>query len=113
MYISGVSEEESKKLLGIPECESGRGIAEFNVVKDCLDSLGVKKEILGMVFDTTASNSGAQTGACTYLEIWLGNPILWLACRRHVAELHIGTAVKHVMGATKDPGVDLFQPAER
>ena len=26
-----------------------------------------------------------------------------------MAELHIGTAVKHVMGVTKDPGMSLFR----
>ena len=62
-----------------------------------------------MVFDTTASNSGEHSGACGYLEVWLENPILWLACRRHITELHLGTAVKEVMGCTKDPGMALFR----
>ena len=39
----------------------------------------------------------------------MGRAILWLACRRHVAELHIGEAVKRVMGVTKDPGMGLFR----
>jgi hypothetical protein len=41
--------------------------------------------------------------------MWVGSPILWLACRRHIAELHIGAAVKHEMGVTKDPGMLLFR----
>ena len=55
-----------------------------------------------MVFNTTTSNSGKDIGAYKLLEDWIGWPILWLACRRHVAELHIGAAVKYVMGVTKD-----------
>ena len=43
------------------------------------------------------------------VEIWVDTPIRWLACRRHVAELHIGSAMKQVMGTTKDPGVALFR----
>ena len=62
-----------------------------------------------MVFDTIASNSGEHSGACRYLEIWVDTPILWLACHRHVAELNIGSAMKQVMGTTKDPGVALFR----
>jgi hypothetical protein len=34
---------------------------------------------------------------------------MWLACRRHVAELHLGSAVKHIMGSTKDPGVAMYR----
>ena len=41
--------------------------------------------------------------------MWVGSPILWLACRRHIAKLHIGAAVKHEMGVTKDPGMLLFR----
>ena len=36
-------------------------------------------------------------------------PVLWLACRRHVAELHLGAAVKQITGQTKDPGVAVFR----
>ena len=50
-----------------------------------------------MVFDTMGSNSDKHLGACRYLEIWVDSPILWIACRRHIAELHISTAVKHIM----------------
>ena len=86
--------------------------------------MGSMVQVLGMVFDTTASNSGEHSGACrytpykicyttlfdcSYIEVWLETAILWLACRRHIAELHLDTAVKCVMGRTKDPGVALFR----
>jgi hypothetical protein len=109
VYLSGVDAEKTRKLLGIPECISGKGVDEFEITKEFLVEWKVKEQLVGMVFDTTASNSGEYTGACRYLEIWVGHPILWLACRRHVAELHIGTAVKYVMGCTKDPGMALFR----
>ena len=109
IFISGVDAQKTRKLLGIPEVESGKGVDEFEVVKEYLVKWKVKEQIIGMVFDTTASNSGEHSGACRYLEIWVDTPILWLACRRHVAELHIGSAMKQVMGTTKDPGVALFR----
>ena len=96
-------------MLGIPEVESGKGVNEFEMVKEYLVKWNIKEQIMGMVFDTTASNSGADSGACRYLEIWIDTPILWLACRRHVAELHIGTAMKHIMGTTTEPGEKLFR----
>ena len=81
--------EKTRKLLGIPECISGKGVDEFEITKDFLVEWKVKQQLVGMVFDTTASNSGEHTGACRYLEVWVGHPILWLACHRHVSELHI------------------------
>ena len=109
VYLSGMEEDKMRKLLGIPETDSGKGVKEFEVVKEKLEEWGVKEQVLGMVFDTTASNSGEHSGACRYLEEWLRFPVLWLACRRHMAELHLGTAVKLIMGATKDPGMAMFR----
>lgn len=43
------------------------------------------------------------------MEDWIGAPILWLACRRHVGELHVARAVEAATGATKDPGMQLFR----
>ena len=60
-----------------------------------------------MVLDTTNSNSGKYPRACSYLELWVGSPILWLACWHHVAEMHVGAAMKEITGATKEPGVQI------
>ena len=40
-----------------------------------------------MSFDTTASNTGGHSGACTLLEEALGHDLLFLACRHHVYEI--------------------------
>ena len=64
VYLSGIDENQTKKLLGIPEAETGRGIAEFEVVKGCMSEWQVKEEVVGMVFDTTAANTGEHSGAC-------------------------------------------------
>ena len=64
IYLSGVDEESIRKLLGIPECCSGKGADEADLVKRFLEEWMVKQEVMGMVFDTTASNSGAESGAC-------------------------------------------------
>ena len=68
VYLSGVEEDRSRKLLGIPEAVSGRGVDEFEIVKECMVKWGVKEQVLGMVFDTTASNSGEHSGACRYTQ---------------------------------------------
>ena len=64
IYLSGVDAEETRKLLGIPQCISGKGIDEFEVTKEFLVEWKVKEQLVGMVFDTTASNSGEHSGAC-------------------------------------------------
>ena len=109
VYLSGVNAEKVRKLLGIPETSSGKGVDEFELVKDLMMKWKIKNQTIGMVFDTTNSNSGEHNGACKYLEIWVGKPVLWLACRRHIIELHAGAYVKVVTGATKDHGVALFR----
>ena len=109
VYLSGVNAEKVRKLLGIPETSSGRGVDEFELVRDYMMKWNIKNQTIGMVFDTTNSNSGEHNGACKFLEIWVGKPVLWLACRRHTAELHLGAGVKAITGLTKDPGVALFR----
>ena len=68
VYLSGVDAEKTRKLLGIPKTESGKGVDEFEVVKEHLIKWNVKEQVVGMVFDTTASNSGEHSGACRYIQ---------------------------------------------
>ena len=74
-----------------------------------LGSWNIRDEIVSLVFDTTATNSSGAVGACFHLELWLGRPILWTACRHHMFELHIGRMVESIWGDTKEPGVALFR----
>ena len=109
VYITGVTDENTRKLLGVPETRDGTGAAEADVVKSLLTEWNVRRELCGMVFDTTSSNSGAEIGACKCLEDWLETPILWLACRHHVQELHLKRVVQSATGQTKEPGMALFK----
>ena len=93
VYISGVDASGYKKLLGAPETKEGTGLAEAEVVKKVMDEWGVKKEVCAIVFDTTSTNTGAEAGACKFLEDWLETPLLWIACRHHVHELHLKRVV--------------------
>jgi hypothetical protein len=69
----------------------------------------IRDQLVAQVFDTTASNSSGEVGACFYLEMWLDRPILWTACRHHIYELHVNWVVKAIWGSTKEPGVSLFR----
>ena len=109
VYITGVTAQNVRKLLAVPETKDGTGSAEAEVVKDALKEWSIKDEVCAFVFDTTSSNSGAENGACKCLEDWLGFPVLWLACRHHIHELHLKRIVQGVTGVSKDPGVALFR----
>ena len=113
VYLTGVDADQDRKLLGVPETASGTGHDEAKVVTDMLVHWGVQEEVVGIVFDTTSSNTGAESGACKYIEDWKGSPVLWLACRHHVAELHMSRVVQAVTGNTKDSGLGLFRRLKR
>ena len=57
-------------------------------------------DFIGTCWDTTASNTGVHECATTHLEDYLGKAFLWLACRHHMAELHIKHTYDRIQGAT-------------
>ena len=63
------------------------GLAQFEGAKELVQIWNVKNSIRGLVFDTTASNSGCKQGACKRMEAWLERPVFYLGCRHQVAEL--------------------------
>ena len=109
VYVTGADLTKSRKLLGVPETASGTGVAEANIVKEMLADWGIKAEVVGMVFDTTSSNTGKFNGACKFIEEWMESPVLWIACRHHISELHMMNVVHVVTGNTTDPGVKIFR----
>ena len=91
--MSGAPHYIEGKLLGVPSLEdedgnaTSTGYAQFKGASDLVKIWDVKNSVRAMVFDTTASNSGVKQGACKRMEEWLERPVLWLACRHHVAEI--------------------------
>ena len=63
-----------------------------------------------MVFDTTSSNTDAQTAACVALQNTISKPLLWFACRHHVGEVilgHVWDVLK--IEVSKSPEIQIFQ----
>ena len=93
VLVSGAPNYIEGKLLGVPSLvdEDGNttstGLAQFEGARDLVKTWNLENSVRGLVFDTTASNSGVKQGACKRMEDWLERPVLWLACRHHVAEL--------------------------
>jgi len=63
-----VSGDGVMKLLGEPKIPNGTGKAQSTAVYDLLKEWNLIECIYFMSFDTTASNSGVNSGACVFLE---------------------------------------------
>ena len=68
----------------------------------------LEKSIGGMVFDTTASNSGWQTGAAVLFEKLSGRKLLYLPCRHHILEVILSDVWKCLFGETTGPNNPQF-----
>ena len=82
------------KLLGVPAIRHKSSSFAGSLIADAFDKLikiwDCQNSLAGMVFDTTCSNTEAQTVACVALQNTISKPLLWFACRHHVGELVLG-----------------------
>ena len=95
-------------LLGIPPRLNSTGECQTKKIKEMLISYGLKNEIKGLVFDTTATNTGKDKGVCTRINEYLEQPVLHLACRHHVHECDIKNVSK-LFRPTCGPDNPLFK----
>lgn len=95
--------------MGVPSLENSTGISQAEAVSDSLQEWGIGDKIVGMCFDTTASNTGRMKGACTLIEKQLGKNLLYLACRHHILEVVLRSVFEHKMGSTTGPQPDIFR----
>ena len=63
VYISGADAEKVTKLLGVPQVDSGSGEQQKEVVVDMLTKWNIDEQVTGLVFNTTSSNTGKDSGA--------------------------------------------------
>ena len=103
-----ISCEGENSLLCIPPCLNGTGECQSEKIIEQLESYDFKEDVVGLVFDTTASNTGREKGVNTKLNEYCGKNILHLACRHHVYECHIKNVSK-IFRATCGPDHPLFK----
>ncbi|ESO06295.1 hypothetical protein HELRODRAFT_160458 [Helobdella robusta] len=65
--------------------------------------------VIGMCFDTTASNTGNLNGACTLLEKAMGRILLWMACRHHKFEVLLAGVYSVCLGTSTGPEILFFK----
>ena len=84
-----VNIDNENYVLGVPPCPDSTGESQYCEINTLLNEYDIKDDIVGLVFDTTASNTGREKGVNIRLNQSLGRPLLNLACRHHVKECHI------------------------
>lgn len=98
-----------EELLGVPVLSSGTGESQASAVYETLLAWKLTDRITSMCFDTTASNTGLKSGACTLLEQKLGKELFSLVCRHHVHELIVKSAFDSLFGPSSEPNIKLFE----
>lgn len=109
VLVSGLDFEQ---LLGVPRLDSGTGLAQADASFELATAWEIEKKIAGLVFDTTATNSGCIQGSCILLEKMLGKELLHFACRHHVNELVLEAVATDLLGESKDPRLPFFAKLE-
>lgn len=98
------------KFLGVPQLPNVliTGQAEATEVFSLIQEWDLAGRVKFMCFDTTATNTGAETAACVLLEKKLGRDLISLACRHHIMELIVAKVFETLMGPSSGPNVKLF-----
>ena len=96
VLIRGGDELSSPKLTGIPQFRSSKRAGVADTVLEQLAHFGMDlSTIAGVVYDTTASNSGRKSGERWRLEKGVGHAFLGLECRNMskmcMRRLYLGT----------------------
>ena len=95
IHITGGGKENLLEAANIPQATK-RHIAE--AVIRAVSEAGLEARVQGIVFDTTASNTGIKEGSCIKIQESLGRNLLWFACRHHILEVVIAGVFKYFYG---------------
>lgn len=106
MLVTAYGEEQ---LLGVPELNSSTGREQAEAVVALSDEWGVSCKVCGLVFDTTAHNSGHMHGAAILIQQLMGKELLCFACRHHILELVLGAAFVASVGDSESPKIPIFE----
>ena len=99
-----------EKLLGIPALDSGTGAQMCTTIMELVEQWEATDFIIGICYDTTASNTGHKSGSVVLIEKFLQRSLLKFPCQRHITELHAKYTALAISGrATTSPGDTLFK----
>lgn len=87
----------------------GTGYQQAEMCIQLVNDWNLKQQIRGLVFDTTASNTGLKNGACTLIENSLDKNLVWVACRHHISEIILSSVASVTLGTTSGPENLMFK----
>lgn len=99
----------TEKLLAVSQIKRGTGQEQADACLKVLDEWELKTHVHGLCFDTTASNTGLNMGACSLIEKALEKDLVWIACRHHVCEVILSDVFKSLFGSSSGPDIGLFK----
>ena len=79
---------DGEQFVCAPGLERTTGRAQADGAIEGLRELGVLDLVVGVSYDTTASNSSPQVGTVALIEQEIGEQLLKLPCRHHMIDLH-------------------------
>ena len=91
-----------------PGLENATGRAQAQGAIDGLEEFGIINNVVGVNYDTTASNSSTAVGTVARIENHLDRGVLKVPCRHHIYELLGKISSTQIFGATTGPDNPLF-----
>ena len=91
---------EKRKLLGIPCVPSSSGLNQANAIFHLAKEWNSVDTVVGMIFDTTSSNTGKHAGSSVISGRHFKRKQLWLVCRQHA-----------FLQVVRNVGKKLFRPS--
>jgi hypothetical protein len=89
--------------------DKGTGEGQAKACVDVIQQWNLTSRVKGLVFDTTASNTGLHKGACIRIEEALSRELIWIACRHHVMEIMLSHVFVCIFGPSTGPETRLFK----
>ncbi len=100
VVISCPDKAKDQRFIAAPLMPNSKGVSQKTALVATLEDWEIpKKTIIGLAWDTTASNTGCWRGSAILMEKWLGRKVFNLACRHHIGELHITHGDEEVRGS--------------
>ena len=91
------------RILGIPKTNSGKGEEQASAVCHHLSESELTNYVIGLCFDTTASNTGIHSGACANIQRQLNKNLFHFTSRHHIMEIMVGGVFSSCYESTSAP----------
>ena len=100
VIVKSIDAKNEEKIVSIPKTQDGSGFGEANCVIEALQKFNIKTGIKSICFDTTASNTSMNVGACKYIEDFVEDAVLYCACRSWIFRMELTSQIITLKGCS-------------